>query len=101
MKTHRIPAPGSRNACACVNVSHAFTCVHVITWTVTRQALLSMNSPGKNIPPPGDVPNPGIEPRSPALQADSLPPEPPGMMHVRRPISLSLDSGIFPYIEKH
>ena len=26
----------------------------------------------------GDVPNPGIEPRSPALQADSLPSEPPG-----------------------
>ena len=26
----------------------------------------------------GDLPNPGIEPRSPALQADSLPFEPPG-----------------------
>ena len=29
-------------------------------------------------PSPGDLPNPGIEPRSPALQADSLPYEPPG-----------------------
>ena len=28
-------------------------------------------------PPPGDLPNPGIEIRSPALQADSLPSEPP------------------------
>ena len=27
-------------------------------------------------PPPGDLPNPGIEPRSPALHADSLPAEP-------------------------
>ena len=27
-------------------------------------------------PSPGDLPNPGIEPRSPALQADSLPAEP-------------------------
>ena len=27
--------------------------------------------------PPGDLPNPGIEPRSPALQVDSLPSEPP------------------------
>ena len=27
---------------------------------------------------PGDLPNPEIEPRSPALQADSLPTEPPG-----------------------
>ena len=26
----------------------------------------------------GDLPDPGIEPRSPALQADSLLPEPPG-----------------------
>ena len=27
---------------------------------------------------PGDLPNPGIKPRSPTLQADSLPSEPPG-----------------------
>ena len=42
------------------------------------------DSPGKNtgvgihFPTPGDLPNPGIELRSPALQADSLPAEPPG-----------------------
>ena len=29
-------------------------------------------------PPPGDLPNPGTEPRSPALQVDSLPAEPEG-----------------------
>ena len=29
-------------------------------------------------PSPRDLPNPGIKPRSPALQADSLPYEPPG-----------------------
>ena len=33
---------------------------------------------GLPLPSPGDLPNPGIEPRSPALQADSLPSEPPG-----------------------
>ena len=33
---------------------------------------------GLPCPPPGDLPNPGIEPRSPTLQADSLPSEPPG-----------------------
>ena len=27
---------------------------------------------------PGDLPNPGVEPRSPTLQVDSLPSEPPG-----------------------
>ena len=29
-------------------------------------------------PPPGDLPDPGIEPRSPALQTDALLSEPPG-----------------------
>jgi len=29
--------------------------------------------------PPGDLPNTGIKPRSPALQADSLLSEPPGI----------------------
>ena len=29
-------------------------------------------------PPPGDLPNPGIKPRCPALHAHSLPTEPPG-----------------------
>ena len=44
----------------------------------------SWNSPGKNtgvdcpFPSPGDLPHPGIEPGSPALQANSLPSEPPG-----------------------
>ena len=33
---------------------------------------------GLPFPAPGDLPNPGIEPGSPALQADSLPAEPPG-----------------------
>ena len=33
-------------------------------------------------PPPGDLPNPGIKPRSPALQAESLPSEPPGKSNI-------------------
>ena len=33
---------------------------------------------GVPFPSEGDLPNPGIKPRSPALQADSLPSEPPG-----------------------
>ena len=33
---------------------------------------------GLPFPSPGDLPNPGMESRSPALQADSLPSEPPG-----------------------
>ena len=54
----------------------------VIPWTVARQAPLSMGFSrqeywnGLPFPSPGDLPNPGIEPRSPALQAESLPTEP-------------------------
>ena len=33
---------------------------------------------GFPFPSPGDLPDPGIEPGSPALQADALPSEPPG-----------------------
>ena len=53
-------------------------------WTVAHQALLSMEFSrqeywsGMPFPSPGDLPNPGIEPGSPALQADALPSEPPG-----------------------
>ena len=51
---------------------------------VAYQAPLSMGFSrpeywsGLPFPSPGDLPNPGIEPGSPALQADTLPSEPPG-----------------------
>ena len=35
---------------------------------------------GLPCPPPGDLPNPAIEPRSPTLQIDSLPAEPQGKL---------------------
>ena len=56
-------------------------------WTADGQALLSMGFPkqeywsGLPFPSLGDLPNPGIEPGSPALQADALPSEPPGKTH--------------------
>ena len=34
------------------------------------------------IPSPGDRPNPGIEPKSPTLQADSLPAEPQELLNI-------------------
>ena len=34
---------------------------------------------GLSFPSPGDLPDPGIEPGSPKLEAGSLPSEPPGM----------------------
>ena len=44
--------------------------------------LQARNWSGLPCPPPGDLPNPGIEPRYPALQVDSLPSEPPGKPNV-------------------
>ena len=60
-------------------LSH-FSCVRffVIPWTVALQAPPSMEFSrqeywnGYPIPSPGHLPDPGIEPESPALQVDSL-----------------------------
>ena len=45
--------------------------------------------------PPGDLPNPGIERRSPSFLVDSLPPEPPGKPKNTGVGSQSLPQGIF------
>ena len=50
---------------------------------------------GWPFPFPGDLPNPGIKPRSPALQVDSLPAEPPRKPKNTGVGSLSLLQGIF------
>ena len=57
-----------------------FNCVQLFAtlWTVVHQAPLSMGFSrqeywsGLLCPPPGDLPDPGIEPGSPALKADSI-----------------------------
>jgi len=57
-------------------------------WTVAYQASQSMECSrqeywsGLPFPSPGDLPNPGIELESLALQADALPSEPPGKPHI-------------------
>ena len=63
-----------------------FSCVQlfVTLWTIARQAPLCMGFSrqeywsGLPCLPPGDLPNPGIKPRSSALQVDLLPAEPQG-----------------------
>ena len=64
----------------------SLSCVQLFAtpWTVAYQAPPSMGFSrqecwsGLPFPSPGDLPNPGIEPGSPALQADALLSEPPG-----------------------
>ena len=64
----------------------SLSCVQlfVTPWTVAYQAPPSMGFSrrecwsGVPFPSPGDLPNPGMKPRSSALQADALPSESPG-----------------------
>ena len=72
-----------------------------VTWTVTRQAPLFMGFSrqeywsGLPFSSPADLSNPRIEPRSPTLQADSLPADPQGKPKNTRVGSLSLLQRIF------
>ena len=76
-----IPLTTLYSAC-CLALNHVW--LLMTPWTVARQAPLSMGFSreeywsGLPFSSPGDLPNPGIEPGSPALQADSLLTEPPG-----------------------
>ena len=65
------------------SVSRSFVFNSVTPWTAARQSSLSLEFSrqeywsGLPFPSPGDLPYSGIKPGSPALQADSLPSEPP------------------------
>ena len=78
----------------------------VTPWIVAHQALLSMGFSrqedwsGLSFPSPGDLPDPGIEPRSPASQGDSLPSEPAGKPEIGTKVSEDhdLSQRCFPHI---
>ena len=59
-----------------------------IPWAVVYQASLSMGFSrqeywsGLPFSSPGDIPDPGIKPWSPSLQADALTSEPPGKIMI-------------------
>ena len=79
----------------------------VTPWAIARQTHLSMGFSreeywsGLPCPPPGDLPSPGIESMSPALQVDSLPFEPPGKPMNTTEVFLSFLQGIFPTQESN
>ena len=80
-----IPVPKKGNAKECSKLKLlSYVQLFKTSWTVAYQASLSMGfsrqeyQSGLPFPSPEDLPDPGIEPRSPTLQADSLPSEPPG-----------------------
>ncbi|XDA75514.1 hypothetical protein R6Z07F_005677 [Ovis aries] len=69
----------------------------VTQWSVTYQASPSMGFSrqeywrGLPFPSPGGLPDPGIEPGSPALRADALPSEPPGKPQIREVLPPNLE----------
>ena len=81
---------GCLHILACISESEvkvkSLSCVRlfVTPWTVAYQAPLSMGFSrqeywsGLPFPSPGHLPNPGIKPGSPTLEADTLTSEPPG-----------------------
>ena len=75
------------DVCVCaLSLSHVW--LFATPWTVAHQPPLFKGFPrqeylsGLPFPSPGDLPDPGIEPKPPALQADSLPSEPPGKLRL-------------------
>ena len=68
-------------------------CVQLLAtpWTVAYHAPPSLGFSrqeywsGLPFPSPGDLPNTGIKPGSPTLQADALPSEPPGKLDLAQP----------------
>ena len=82
-------------------LSHSVVSDSATPWTITQQGPLPMGFSrqdywgGLPCSAPGDLPIPGIEPRSPTLQANSLPSEPPGKPMNTGVDSLSILQGIF------
>ena len=82
---------------------YSLSCAPVVAtpWTIAHQSPLFMGFPrqeywsGLPFASPGDLPNPGIKPRSPALQEDSLSSKSPGKPKNTGMGSLSLLQGIF------
>ena len=92
-----IDIPESVLLCCAYSLSHVW--LFVTPWTVTHKAPLSMGILQVWIlewvpcPPPGDLPDLGVEPRSSALQAESLPAEPSGKPKNTGVASVSLLQG--------
>ena len=73
--------------CEPMDIVHGILQVRILEWEA--------------FPSPGYLPNPGIEPKSPTLQEDSLPAEPPGKPKNTGVHSLSLLQWIFPTQESN
>ena len=77
---------------SCLTICDPMDCRGLLfAWEFFRQE----HGSGLPYPPSGDLPNPRLEPRCPAMQSDSLPSEPPGKPMNTGLVILSLLQGIF------
>ena len=80
-----VPGFGLHIVCVCLVSQSCLTLCDPMDCSLSG-SFVPGDSPGKSTgirllcSPPGDLPNPGIEPRSSALQADSLLYKPPGKL---------------------
>ena len=115
----RLPCPSSTpracsSSCPSCEWCHPTISSSVVPWSWLAQSCPTLCNPrtiqsmkfsrpeywsGLPFPSSGDRPNSGSEPRSPTLQADSLPADPPGKPKNIREGSLSLLEGTFPIWE--
>ena len=103
LENNRRAAISLNLSCSCL-VAQLFTGVRLsaTSWAAEPQAPLALGFSrqeywsGLPVPSPGDLPDPGIKPGSPALQENSLPAELPGKPMKTGVGSLSLLQGIFP-----
>ena len=89
----------------------SLSCIRLFAtpWTVAYQAPLSTGFSrqecwsGLPFPSPGDLPDPGNEPGSPALQADALPSELPGKPKKKRntPLKIGFKKEIGLFLSQH
>ena len=85
----------------CVCALSCFSCIwpFVTPWTIAHQAPLSLGFArqeywsGLSCPPPGALPDPGIEPRFPAFRADSLPSQTPGKPKILESVAMPSSRG--------
>ena len=91
--------------CYALSLSHIQ--LFVTPWTIAYQAALSMGFSrqeywsGLPCPPPGELPSLGIEPRPPALQADSLSSETQSWVVIFLREFLANVSAMFGFREQH
>ena len=93
--------------CACMLSHFSLAWLFVILWTVAHQGPLSMGFPrqeywsGLPCPSSGALPDPEIKPRSPALQEDSLPSEPPRKPYFLNDNTISLRFSFLILVNKY